>query len=110
MDRTMTKLSPEELEKERKFYRKAMRVGLRAAFMGGIGLAFFILQSLFSGIATDQRVNTLISSVALLLMAYGAAILVTYAVRRNMVLRVNLIMMMVVLPGGAIHIILQYLG
>lgn len=106
----MTQKTPEEIEKERKFYRKAMRVGLRAAFFGGIGLAIFILQTLFSGITPDEKINTMISSIALLLMAYGAGILVTYAVRRAMVLRVNLIMLAVVLPGGMIHIILQYLG
>ncbi len=54
--------------------KKMMRTGMIAAFSGGIGLAIYLMQKMFGGIAPAENMNAMIDDVCLLLMAYMAAI------------------------------------
>lgn len=86
------------LEKELKHAKKMMKTGMIAAFSGGIGLATFLLQKIFSGMAPADHMNAMIDSVCLMLIGYAAAIFVVYLFRRNWLLRANLVLLYVVMP------------
>ena len=75
-----------------------MKTGIIAAFSGGIGLAIFLLQKIFSGIAPADNMNAMIDGVCLMLMGYAAAIFAVYVLRRSWLLRANLLLLYVVMP------------
>lgn len=98
-----------ELEKEEKFARKSMKVGIRAAFSAGIGLAVFLLQKIFSGMAPDDGMNAIIDGVCLMLVAYAGVVVATFIFRRRWILRVNMAMTWLVMPAIVIHLLMTHL-
>lgn len=95
--------------REDRHARKMMKAGIISAFSGGIGLAIYLLQKIFSGIAPDDDTNRLIDSVCLTLMGYAAAIFITYIIKRDWLLRVNMVLLYAVIPGIAIKLFSQYI-
>lgn len=103
-------MSRQELAaREDRHSRKMMKAGILSAFSGGIGLAIYLLQKIFSGIAPDANTNRLIDSVCLTLMGYAAAIFITYIIKRDWLLRVNAVMLYAVIPGIMLKLFSQYL-
>lgn len=88
----------EALEKELRRAKKMMKTGMIAAFSGGIGLAIFLLQKIFSGMAPADHMNAMIDGVCLMLIGYAVAIFVIYLFRRSWLLRANLVLLYVVMP------------
>lgn len=78
--------------------QKMMRVGMIAAFSGGIGLAIYLMQKIFGGMAPAENMNTMIDDVCLLLVAYMAAIFAVFIIRRTMLLKVNFILLYIIIP------------
>ena len=99
----------QDAAKEEKQAKKIMRVGIRAAFSGGIGLAIYLMQKVFGGMAPDENMNILIDNVCLMLMAYAAAIFVIYIFRRKILLKCNLLLVYVVMPCIALKLLMTYL-
>lgn len=89
--------------------RKMMKTGIRAAFSGGIGLAIFLMQAIFGGMAPDERMNILINDVCLMLMAYAAVIFTVFIARREWLLRVNMLMLYLVMPCIVAKLLMTYL-
>ena len=78
--------------------KKMMRTGMIAAFSGGIGLAIYLMQKIFGGIAPDENMNVMIDDVCLLLIAYMAAIFAVFIIRRSALLKVNFVLLYIVIP------------
>lgn len=78
--------------------KKMMRIGMIATFSGGIGLAIYLMQKIFGGIAPAENMNAMIDSVCLLLMAYTAAIIAVFIIRRAILIRVNFVLLYIVFP------------
>ena len=89
--------------------RKMMNTGMMAAFSGGIGLAIYIMQKIFGGMAPDANMNSLIDSTCLLLIAYTAVIVAVFILRRPLLLRVNFVLLYIVLPCVLLKLFGTYL-
>lgn len=88
----------EAIEREHRLAKKMMKTGMIAAFSGGIGLAIFLLQKIFSGMAPADNMNAMIDGICLMLISYAAAIFAVYLFRRDWLLRVNMVLLYVVMP------------
>ena len=88
----------EAIEKEQIFSKKAKRAGITAAFMGGGGLAAWLLQRAFDGLTASPLYNGAIDTISLALMAHFTLIVAAFLIARPWVLRVNLIMVSIILP------------
>lgn len=92
-------MRPYDIDAEKKQAKKMMRTGIIAAFSGGIGLAIYLMQKIFDGMAPDQGMNHMIDTVCLILMAYTAIIFTVFIVRRPMLLRVNFVLLYIIIPA-----------
>jgi len=89
--------------------RKMMRTGIIAAFSGGIGLAIYLMQKIFGGMAPDPTMNILIDDVCLMLMAYTVLIIAVFILRRNALLKVNFVLVYIVFPCLLLKLFSDYL-
>lgn len=89
--------------------KKMMRTGMIAAFSGGIGLAIYLMQKIFGGMAPDANMNAMIDSVCLLLIAYMAAIFAVFILRRNALLQVNFVLLYLVIPCVLLKLFSEYM-
>lgn len=95
--------------REEKQNKKMMRTGIRAAFSGGIGLAIYIMQKIFGGMAPDKNMNILINDVCLMMIAYAAVIFAVFIVRRELLLRCNAALLYLIMPCILIKLLMTYL-
>ncbi|MDB5491231.1 MAG: hypothetical protein JWO78_1080 [Micavibrio sp.] len=89
--------------------KKMMRTGMIAAFSGGIGLAIYLMQKAFGGIAPADNMNAMIDSVCLLLIAYMAAIFAVFVIRRPVLLKVNFVLLYLVIPAVLVKLFTEYM-
>lgn len=92
-------------QREERQAKKMVKVGMIAAFSGGIGFAVFILQRIFSGIAPDAGINAIIDGACVMLMSYTGAIFLLYLFGRPWLLRGNMVLLYVVMPLWLIQLI-----
>jgi hypothetical protein len=97
------------LEKERAQAKKMMRIGIIAAFSGGIGLAIFLMQMLFSGMSPSDDMNILINGTCLILMSYTGIVTALYLFRRDWLLSANPFLLYVLIPGALLKLYMSYL-
>lgn len=91
-------------QEDRAKARKMMRAGILSAFAGGMGLAVFLLQILFSGLSSSEEVNAAINGTCLILISYAGAVIALYLFKRNWLLGLNPIMFYVLVPGAILRL------
>lgn len=84
--------------REDRMAKKMVKAGMMAAFSGGIGFAIFALQRVFSGMAPDEGMNTMIDGVCIMLMVYAIMILILYLFCRSWLLRMNMVFVYAIMP------------
>ena len=97
------------VEQDRLRSKKIMRIGILSTFSGGIGLATFLLQRFFSGMARSDDMNALIDWTCVILMAYAGAIFAVYIFRRGWLVPVNSVLLYLVIPGFLLKLFTAYL-
>ena len=89
--------------------KKVMRIGMVAAFSGGIGLAIYLMQKMFGGMAPAENMNEMIDSVCLILMTYTAAIIAIFILRRRVLVKVNFVLLYIVIPLTLVKLAMAYM-
>ncbi len=89
----------EAIAREERQAKKMVKAGLMAAFGGGVGLATWLLQRIFSGLTSSDSTNAMIDTICLMLIAYAVVIFASFIFLRNWVLKINMIMVYAVIPG-----------
>ncbi len=102
-------MSYESLEKEHRRAKKMMKIGILSAFSGGIGLAVFLLQMLFSGMSPSDSMNKLINGTCLVLMSYTGVVFAVYILKRDWLLKINPVLLYVVVPGILMKLFMTYM-
>lgn len=97
------------IAKEERQNRKRMHVGIVAGFSGGIGLALFLLNKIFSGITASETTNTLLDHVCLTMMLYTAIIILVFLFRRKWLLLANNLLLYLIVPGILLKIFADYM-
>jgi hypothetical protein len=95
------------IERERKQAKRLRRVTKNAIYCLGGGIGLMIVKYLYPAIDNQEQAQALMNGLGLVLLAYGAVVMLAMLFLRSQVFKINFFMLFFAVPAAVIKLLMD---